>query len=144
MKPSNYTPQSVVWPRPICPRAERLVPWKPLPMNLSTCLETPITKDFVVYRHKTSKGRVLENAGTRTYKRPLGPGRWNNRPGVDWVAADKSQAYCPRAEGIVPWMFPTQVVYLLMNFSLVTRFPRLDDFARRYHVAVVASKEVDQ
>src|SRR5215510_7835491 len=89
MKPSNYTPQSVVWPRPICPRAERLVPWKPLPMNLSTCLETPITKDFVVYRHKTSKGRVLENAGTRTYKRPSGPGRWNNRPGVDWVAADK-------------------------------------------------------
>jgi hypothetical protein len=51
----------------------------------------------------------MESAGIRTYWKRSGPGRQNNRPGVDGVTADKPQTYCPRLEGLVPWFLSCDV-----------------------------------
>jgi hypothetical protein len=51
----------------------------------------------------------MESAGIRTYRKRSGPSFRNNPRGVDWVAADKPQTYCPRLEGLVPWFLRCDV-----------------------------------
>jgi hypothetical protein len=65
----------------------------------------------------------MESAGIRTYRKRSGPDRWNNRPGVDWVVADKAPTHCPpfdftqggesiepRSERLGPWVLRTEIV----------------------------------
>jgi hypothetical protein len=71
-----------------------------------------------------TKGRVVESAGIRSYKKRSGPDRWHNRPGVDRVAADKAQSYCPRLERLVPWVLQNanclDTHELLNNFRAIS------------------------
>jgi hypothetical protein len=63
----------------------------------------------------------VESAGIREPKGCVqAPGRWNNRPWVDRVVADKAKAYCPRLEGLAPWFLrsrncPDTYIYEFLN-----------------------------
>jgi hypothetical protein len=61
-----------------------------------------LLRSSLVSGHKKTKGRVVESAGIRTYRKRSGPNRCHYRLGVDGVVADKAQTYCPRLERLVP------------------------------------------
>ena len=72
-----------------------------------------------------------------------GPNRWNNRPGVDRVVADKAKTYCPRLEGLAPWFLRSQNcldTYELLNRLIShteTRWNRLlPDHSKKSTIAV--------
>jgi hypothetical protein len=56
----------------------------------------------LVSRHTRTKGRVVESAGIRFYRKRSGPDRGITTPGADRVVADKAQTHCPRLERLVP------------------------------------------
>ncbi len=55
----------------------------------------------IVSRHKATKGRVVESADTRTYRKRQARTVGLITLGADWVVADEAQTYCPRLEGLV-------------------------------------------
>jgi hypothetical protein len=66
-------------------------PTKPSPDDWESVRD--LLRSSLVSRHTRTKGRVVESAGIRTFRKRSGPGRRNNRPGVDRVVADKAQTY---------------------------------------------------
>jgi hypothetical protein len=71
----------------------------------------------LVSRHTITKGRVVESAGIRTYRKRSGPAAGITAPGLGWGGADNAQTHCPpfdftqggesiepRSERLVPWV----------------------------------------
>jgi hypothetical protein len=67
-------------------------------------------RSSLVNRHTRTRGRVVESADIRTYRRRSGPDRWNNRPGMDWVVADKAPTHGPRSERLGHWVLRMEIV----------------------------------
>ena len=57
--------------------------------------------------------------GHLNLKEAFRPGGWNNRPWSGLGGGDKAQTYCPRLEGLVPW--------LLRSRSRLDTYERFND-----------------
>jgi len=74
----------------------------------------------LVIRYTSTKGRIVESAGTRTCSKHPGPDGLNTTVGADGVAAYKAQTDRPCLEGLAPGFSETDIK-ILMN-SLTVRF----------------------
>ena len=63
-----------------------------------------LPRSSLVSRHTITKGRVVESAGIRTYRKRSGPAAGITAPGLGLGRADKAQTHCPRSERLVPWV----------------------------------------
>jgi hypothetical protein len=105
-------------------------------------LAQALTKEFCLVDIRRPRGESWRARAPERKGSVQAPAVGITAPGVDRAAAYKAQAYCPRAEGLVPWAFAEpHGVHLLMNSLIVHRLNFDGLIALEYHTQCVDSRK---